>query len=149
MSLRRWQPFAGLDVLREEMDRLFEDFFPSRWVRQRVAPRVRVPAVDLRETDNDVILKADLPGVKKENLSVEVTPEAVTLKGQTGEEKEEKGEGYYCRERSWGGFERVVPLPVEVQADKARAKYADGVLEITMPKTEAAKAAQPHKVKIE
>ena len=105
--------------------------------------------MDLRETDSDVVLKADLPGVKKDDLSVEVTPEAVTLKGESGEAKEEKREGYYCCERAWGSFERVVPLPVEVKADQAKAKFADGVPEITVPKTEAVKAKQPVKVKIE
>jgi len=149
MGIRRWEPFAGLERLRDEMDRLFEDLLPVRWRRQRGAARVRVPAVDLRETESDVILKADLPGVKKEDLAVEVTQEAITLKGETGEEREEKREGYYCSERAWGSFERVVPLPVEVKADQAKAKFADGVLKITVPKSEAAKAKQPVKVKIE
>ncbi len=149
MALRRWEPFGGLDRLRDEMDKLFEDFLPARWLRSRAAPRVRMPAVDLKETDSELILKADLPGVKKEELSVEVTPEAVTLKGEMGQEKEEKGKGFYYSERAWGGFERTIPLPVEVKADQAKARFSDGVLEITVPKTEAAKALQPHKVKIE
>ena len=150
MGIRRWEPFAGLERLRDEMDRLFEGFFPARWGwGRRRGTGVRVPAVDLRETDSGVVLKADLPGVKKDDLSVEVTPEAVTLKGESGEAKEEKREGYYCCERAWGSFERVVPLPVEVKADQAKAKFADGVLEITVPKTQAVKAKQPVKVRIE
>jgi len=149
MALRRWEPFGGLERLRDEMDRLFEDFLPTRWLRSRPVARLRLPAVDLKETETEVILKADLPGVRKEDLNVEVTSDAVTLKGESTREKGEKGEGYYHRERSWGGFERTIPLPVEVKAEQAKAKYADGVLEITVPKTEAAKALQPHKVKIE
>jgi len=151
MPITRWEPFGNLERLRDEMDRLFEDFPPMRWMRGR-GPRwagVRTPAVDLKENEGEFVLKADLPGVKKENLSVEVTPEAITLKGETGEEKEQKKEGYYCCERSWGSFERTIPLPAEVKADKAKAKFADGVLEIVVPKTEAAKASQPVKVKIE
>jgi HSP20 family protein len=149
MALRRWEPFGGLERLRSEMDRIFDDFFPTRLLRTHAAARVRVPAVDLKETETEITLKADLPGVKKENLDVQVTPEAVTLKSESSEEKEEKGEGYYCRERAWGGFERTIPLPVEVKADKAKAKFADGVLEITIPKSEAARAVQPHKVAVE
>jgi len=149
MALRRWEPFGALDRLREEMDRLFEDFLPARILRPRAAGRVRVPAIDLKENENELVLKADLPGAKKENLDVEVTLEAVVLKAHTAQEKEEKGEGYYYSERAWGGFERVIPLPVEVRADQAKARYADGVLEITVPKSEAAKAKEPRKVKIE
>jgi HSP20 family protein len=148
MAIRRWEPFGGLERLREEMDKLFEDFFPARWLRPRVSG-IRLPAIDLRETENELILKADLPGVKKEDLAVEVTPEAITVKGETREGREEKKEDYHCCERVWGSFERVVPLPVEVKADAAKAKFADGVLEISVPKTAAAKAKQPVKVKIE
>jgi HSP20 family protein len=148
MAIRRWEPFGGLERLRDEMDRLFEDFFPARWFRPRVSG-VRMPAIDLKETENELILKADLPGVKKEDLTVEVTRDAVTVKGETHEGKEEKREDYHYSERVWGSFERLVPLPVEVKAEAAKAKFADGVLEISVPKSEAAKAKQPVKVKVE
>ena len=148
MAIRRWEPFASLPRLREEMDRLFEDFFVDWPLLRRREEGRRLPSVDLAETDAELVLRAELPGVDKKGLEVEVLPDAVTIRAKTSEEKEIKEATYYRRERSWGAFERSIPLPVEVKSDQAKASLKDGLLEITLPKTEAARAKQPRKVEI-
>jgi HSP20 family protein len=147
MSLRRWEPFAGLARLREDMDRWFDEFWPAGLGREAAA--LRVPAVDLMETDEEVVLKAELPGVDKKDLSVEVLRDSVSIKGETLAEKEAKEGGYCRRERRWGSFERVVPLPAEVKSAQAKATLKDGLLEVRLPKSEVAKAEQPTKVTVE
>jgi HSP20 family protein len=147
MTLVRWEPLAGqafreLSRWQREVDRLFEDFFAP------VRGEARVPAVDVSETENEVILKAELPGVTKENLSVEATPSEVRISAQTSDEQETRRGEYLRRERRWGKFERVVAMPAEVKAGEAKASFKDGLLEITLPKTESAKAAQGVKVEV-
>jgi HSP20 family protein len=137
-----------LDRMREEMERVFEEFGPP-WRRR--GPReaeARLPSADLAETDEDLLLAVELPGVDKKGLSVEVLPDSVKIRGEV---QEEKGEGisWHLSERVRGPFERTVPLPVEVQAGKAKAEFANGLLRIILPKTEAAKVTRPVKVQIE
>ncbi|MEJ2347405.1 MAG: Hsp20/alpha crystallin family protein [Gammaproteobacteria bacterium] len=134
----------------DEMDRLFENFFPRGWMRpfrwewpswgdSQVPIEARAPKVDVVERDNEIVVKAEVPGVKKEDLDVSVTSNTVTIKGTTShEEKEEKGDYYRC-EISRGSFSRTVALPGEVDSDGAKASFKDGVLELTMPKVETAK----------
>lgn len=135
MALVRWEPFEGLTSLRRDIDRLFEDFFRE--------PRLRVgapePAVEVAETDDAIIIKAHVPGVKKDQLHVDVTDQAVTLKGEVKEEEEKKEKHYYRRELRYGSFQRTIPLPVSVRADQAKAQLKEGVLQVTIPKSEEAK----------
>lgn len=131
MSLVRWEPMRELAHLRDEMDRLFGQSF-------RDLPLVNgngwPPAVDVREVDGKLQIKADLPGVKRENVEITATDEAITIEGHTLEESEEKKEGYFHRERRSGHFMRTVPLPVAVDTDKVEATFEDGTLTITLPK---------------
>jgi len=134
----------------EDMERLFEDFFPRSWLRhQRMewpsgslssAPLdIRMPKVDVIDRDNDVFIKAELPGVDRENVEVSMTGNMITIKGSTKkEEKEEKGEYYRC-EISQGSFSRSLTLPADVNIDKSEAKFKDGILELTLPKLEQAR----------
>lgn len=134
----------------EEMDRLFESVLPRGWMRpfhmewprwgELAAPfEGRMPKVDVIDRDEEVVVRAEVPGVEKEDLDVSVSDNAVTIKGQTKrEEKEEKGDYYRC-EISRGAFTRTVMLPGAVDADKAKAQFKDGVLELTLPKVEEAK----------
>src|SRR3989304_2950123 len=103
----RWDPFRGLSDMRENMG---EDFFP----------------VDLYETDDEVVVKASLPGVKAEDVEIAVTGDTLTIKGETREEHEEKKPNYYRQERRYGAFQRVLTLPVRVDADKADATFEQG-----------------------
>ena len=120
------------DQLRDEMDRMFDMPAP----RFGLAPWREVafvPPLELEEKDNTLFVRADLPGMKKEHVKVEVAPEGVTITGERKEEKEEKKEGYFRTERLYGSFERFVPLPDGAVLDKALAEFKDGVLTVTVP----------------
>ncbi len=131
-----WNPFAEIERIRREFDRLFEELLPRE--REEVE-RVFAPALDLYETDQELVVKVELPGVKKENIEVSIRDNNLHIKGEKREEKEEKTETYHRVERVYGKFERVLPLPTYVKVDAAKAEFKDGVLEIRIPKAEEAK----------
>ena len=138
-------PFTFMRRFSEEMDRLFEDFGMGRgWLApsfgREILPStfgsfeqtVWWPQVEAFERGGKFIVRADLPGLKKDDVKVEVTDEAITLSGERRQEHEEKGEGYYRTERSYGSFYRQIPLPEGIKADDATATFQNGVLEISM-----------------
>jgi HSP20 family protein len=126
-------------------DRLVEDFwrrpFPSLLRPERWWPveGSRMPAVDVYEEKDDIVIKAEVPGLSKEDISVQVTDATLTIKGEKKREEATDEDDYYCRERSFGSFTRAVDLPCEVKADQVKASFKNGVLEVRMPKTEEAK----------
>ncbi|HOP55090.1 MAG TPA: Hsp20/alpha crystallin family protein [bacterium] len=144
MALRRWDPFRELESLRREMDRIFDEVFGRASFSGRESElepieefgRAWTPACDIYETDKEVVVKANLPGVSKDNVEVVVTEDAVTIKGEAKEESEVKEKNYYRKELSYGAFQRVIPLPVPVKSDEAKATFKDGILEIRAPKQE-------------
>jgi HSP20 family protein len=120
------------DQLREEMDRMFEAPAP----RFGFAPwreMTFVPALEIEEKENTLVVKADLPGLDKEHVKVEIAPEGITITGERKEEQQEKREGYYRTERLYGTFDRFVPLPDGAMLAKAVAAFKDGVLTVTVP----------------
>ena len=147
-------PFLLMQRMAEDMDRLFEQFGlgrtglgaspafasllgPETW---RGASRLGQadqtlwsPRVDVRQRGDDLVIRADLPGVKREDVHVEVEHDVLTIRGERREEHEEEGEGFYRSERSYGRFHRALPLPEGVNADQREATFKDGVLEITLP----------------
>lgn len=135
----------------EEMEHWLEHFmgdmwrrpFPSFFGRDRWLPvrpsSIRMPSLDVYEENDSVVVKAELPGMKKEDVEVNLAGANLTIKGEKKEEKEVKEDDYYRRERSYGSFLRTVALPCEVKSDEIKASFKDGVLEIRMPKTEEAK----------
>jgi HSP20 family protein len=123
--------------LREAMDHLFDDAF-TRPVRMS-ANAWSVPAVDLYQTDNEVVVKASLPGVKSDEVQISVTGEVLTIKGEVKYQEESAEKTYHIREQRWGMFERSLALPTDVVADKAKAEFESGVLTITLPKAEEVK----------
>lgn len=133
--------------LRRAFDRMFDDVRPVRFVPTNGggAPDNYFP-VDLYETENDIVIKASLPGVKPEDIDISVTGDHLTLKAESKQETEEKGQNWYRRERRSGSFVRQFQLPTEVQADKAAADFEHGVLKLTLPKAEAVK---PKTIKVE
>jgi HSP20 family protein len=147
MALIKWEPrreMEPLRSLRDEVDRLFDSFFrgwPRPWSGESLLPGLGefAPSIDLKEDDKELVLTAELPGIAKENLDVNITEDSVTIKGERKEDKEEQAKGYHFRESSYGSFHRVIPLPVEVVADKATAKLKDGVLTLNLPKSKASK----------
>jgi HSP20 family protein len=143
MSIIRWRPTRDLLNIRDEVNRLFDNFFTGLPERRRgLLEGEWAPSVDIAETDNEVVVTAELPGVKQDDVDITITDDVLTLKGEKKEEKEVKEKNYHRIERSYGSFQRSVSLPAGVQADKAKATYKDGVLHITVPKTEEAKPKQ-------
>jgi HSP20 family protein len=129
-------------------DRLVEDVWrrpfpsilrPEQWWPVEGGMMTRMPAVDVYEDKDEVFIKAELPGLSKEDISVEVTDATLTIKGEKKREETIKEEDYYCCERAFGCFTRAVDLPCEVKADQVNASFKNGVLEVRMPKTEEAK----------
>jgi HSP20 family protein len=133
-GLARWDPFREMEDVSSYWNNLFgENMFPSMWSRIPSA-REWLPALDVYEKDNKLIVKAELPGMKEDDISVSVEGNSLVIKGNKEFEKEVKDEDYYHCERSYGSFYRAVPLPAEVDKDKIEADYEDGVLEVTLSK---------------
>ena len=137
-----------------DLDRMFDDFlgrrlrsfWPERWWPTRM--EITTPVVDLYEEKDDIVVKAELPGMEKDNIEVNLSDNRLTIKGEKKKEEEVKKEGYYRSERSYGSFIRTLELPSEVQTDKVKAAFKNGVLEIRLPKTEEAKKKET-KVKVD
>jgi HSP20 family protein len=131
-------------ALQDEMNRVFDRFFhgvPSLWTEGGEWPAGGFsPRVDVSETDNDIRVTAELPGLDEKDIEVSVTRDALTIRGEKKEEKETRKEGYFHTERYFGSFTRTVPLPREVVTDKAEATFKKGVLTISLPKTEQVKS---------
>ena len=143
MALVPWKPFGELSTLRHEMDRLFERFF-GEWPRLEFRDGEWAPRLDMAETKDSVVIKAELPGLEAKDLDVSLFGDTLTIKGEKREEKEEKEEHYHVVERSHGAFSRMVKLPAPVAADTIKASFKQGVLTIALPKTaEAKKKAIP------
>lgn len=136
----KWEPtpFKGMLDLKKEMDRIFENFFGERLPAFKEEFEF-APSVDVSETDNEVIVKAIVPGVDKKDINITLTENSITVKGELKREKEEKKKNYYRQEISYGAFSRTIPLPVEVNTEGAKANLKDGVLEVVIPKSEKAK----------
>lgn len=142
----RWEPFNEMVSLRDAVNRLFEDSFirPTAWPLPFEGATWSMP-VDVIETKDNVVVKAAVPGVKPDEIDVSVTGDALTIKGETkAEEKIEEG-SYLRKERRFGAFQRTITLPVNVVADKAKAEFENGVLTLTLPKTEEVK---PKSIKV-
>jgi len=148
MSIMRWDPFDEVTTLRRTMERVFDVFFtPRRTATVRdVSGLVWEPAVEMFETEGDVIVRAELPNIDPKQVDITVTHDAVTLKGETKRETEQKGRNYYRREIRYGAFTRTLPLSTEVKSSDAQATYKDGVLEVKIPKSERVK---PTSVKVQ
>jgi HSP20 family protein len=141
MTMMRWEPFREVMSLRDAMDRLFEDSFISPWRLGGDSQRWGLP-IDMYQTDNDVVVKATLPGLKPDEVDISITGDTLTIKGEHKEEQETKDEDYFYRERRYGAFSRSVPMPVSVKSDKAEAVFENGILTLTLPKAEEVKPKQ-------
>jgi HSP20 family protein len=148
-----WRPFSELSRIEREAERMFGDFFRRpfwgvSWPERFREIGFREPAIEVYEEKDDVVVKAEIPGMKKENLEINISGNLLTIKGEKKQEEEVKKKGYYYSERSYGSFMRTIDLPKEVQVDKAYANFKDGVLEVRLPKTEEAKRKEV-KIKVE
>ena len=142
-----WKPFE-FERMRREMDRLWDSFFERRPATRAKEEGAWFPSVDVSEAEGELVVKAELPGMDPKNMDISLREGVLTIKGEKKQEKEEKEEGYHLVERSYGSFTRSIRLPKEVQSEKINASYKDGVLRITLPKTEEAKKKEI-KIKVE
>jgi HSP20 family protein len=138
MALVPWRPFGELSTLRREMDQLFEHFFG---VEPRLESAVSgwEPRLDMSETKDSLIVRAEVPGLDAKDLQVSISGDTLTIKGEKKQEHERKDETHHLMERRYGAFTRMVRLPAPVAADMVKAAFKNGVLTITLPKTEEAK----------
>jgi HSP20 family protein len=135
-ALIRWQ--SEMD---DVFDRRARPWWPERWSLPAVLD-IEPPVVDFYEEKDDLVVKAELPGMEKEDIEVNVTDHSLTIKGQKKKEETVEEENYYRSERSFGSFHRSLELPSDVQAEKAKASFKNGILEVRLPKTEVAKAKE-------
>jgi HSP20 family protein len=146
MALVRWEPVRELGTIQNEMNRLFDTFFgPAPADGNGTATRRWMPAMDLVETDDHFVLRADLPGMDEGDVNVELEDSVLTVSGERRSEHEAKKEGFYRLERASGSFARQLTLPEGVDADGITASFDRGVLEVRVPKPEERK---PRKVAI-
>jgi HSP20 family protein len=131
-------PLRAVQRMVDEMDRVFDDFGFGRrqWLRPswpEMGADIWAPDVEVFQKNNELTIRADLPGLKREDVTVEITDNDVCIQGERKHEKEEEREGYYRSERGYGSFSRVIPLPEGAITEQAKANFKDGVLEITIP----------------
>jgi HSP20 family protein len=151
--LTRWEPFGSLrqrgDVfseltrMQQEMNRFFDEFFGER--RTELIEGNWLPAVDVSETDSEMVVRAEFPGMTQDDIELNLQDNVLTLKGEKKQEKKEEKENYHRIERCYGSFTRSFTLPAGVKYDDVKATFKDGVLEIVLPKSEEAK---PKKISI-
>jgi HSP20 family protein len=132
-NLTRWEPERGMMTLREAMDRLFDDAFTHPLDVARISD---VPSIDMYQTDDEMVVKATIPGYEAEDVNISVEGDTVMIGGETKQKKEEKEATYYMREQRYGSFERSVRLPTAVKAEEAKAGFENGILTITFPLAE-------------
>jgi len=139
-NLTRWEPVRETMTLRDAMDRLFDDAFtrPFSLMRDGGA-NWSSPAIDMYQTDNEVVVKAAVPGFKADEVQINVTGDVLTIKGESKHEEEKKDKSWQIREHRWGAFERSITLPTGVISDRATADFENGILTITLPKSEKVK----------
>jgi HSP20 family protein len=144
-ALTASRPVSEIARMEREMERMFEDFFSPRWspfrrsfwpTRKQAFPSVDI---DVYEEKDEIVAKAELPGMSKDDINVNVADHILTIKGEKKKEEETKDEDYFFSERSYGTFVRSIELPADVQTEKAKANFKNGILEIRLPKTEEAK----------
>jgi HSP20 family protein len=143
-TLVRWDPIADADSFQSEFNRLFDGFF-GRTAGSGNGARRWMPAMDLAETEDELILSADLPGMSEDDIAIEVKDNVLAISGERKDARSESGHGYHRAERSFGRFSRTLTLPRGVDAQRVSAKFDRGVLEVHIPKPEERK---PHRVKI-
>lgn len=144
VDLRRWEPLREMEAMTEEMDRLFEQITErmgvSGWRRKPIlAERMWTPSIDMIDKKDEIMVRAELPGMDKKDIHVSVTGDVLTIRGERKTEQEVKEENYLRCETSYGSFMRTIPLPVSVESDKIKAEYKNGFLELHLPKTKEVK----------
>ena len=139
MAVVKWDPFRDLNMLQDRMNRLFDNAGRNWSNEEPAATTTWSPAVDIFETDGEIVVKAELPGMERKDITLNLENNVLTLRGERRFEKETKDENYHRIERAYGGFSRAFSIPATVDEEKIRAEYKDGVLKIVLPKKDQAK----------
>ena len=144
MAIVRWDPFKDLSAIQDRINRLFDESLSRSkfFDKEGIASGFWSPAVDIYETESDIVLKAELPEVNQKDININIENNVLTLKGERKFEKETKEENFHRIERSYGSFSRSFNLPGSIDKDNVKASYKNGVLKITMPKKEESKPKQ-------
>jgi len=142
MAVVRWDPFRDLNILQERMNRMFDDAGRVWRNDEATATTTWSPAVDIFETEGEIVVKAELPGMERKDIALHLEKNVLSLRGERRFEKETKEDNYHRIERSYGTFSRAFSIPASVEEEKIRADYKDGVLKIVLPKKEQAKPKQ-------
>jgi len=147
MTIVKWDPFRNVAALQDRINRMFEDSFSQAGRGEdEISSYGWKPSVDIYEVAEGIVIKADLPGVKKEDVSVEVKDNLLTLKGIREEEPDLGNQCYFCQERAFGQFQRTFTLQYNVQPEKIKASFSNGVLKVTVPEPEEEK---PRKIRVD
>jgi len=147
MAIDRWNPFKEIDRMSKDMDSLWDQVFPASRrflkelpVKALMGRDTAPPAIDIIERPDALVVKAELPGVEKDNVDISVQENRLTISGKIERDKEEKKEDFYYSERSYTSYSRTVEMPCKVNAEKITARLKNGVLTVTLPKAEDVKA---------
>lgn len=152
MALEKWHPLKELETMRREMDRIWADLFPvtqrveAPWRKPSAGKSIAYPAIDVIDRDEEVLVRAEMPGVSKENIDISMQEKTLTIKGEIKEETGDKEENYTYSERNYRAYMRSINIPCKITADRISATLKDGLLSIRLPK---AKEAQPKKITVE
>lgn len=152
MALEKWHPLKELETMRREMDRIWEDLFPGArraetpWRRTGGEKGVACPAIDIIDRPGEVVVKAEMPGVAKDDIDISMQEKTLTIKGEIKEEKGAKEENYSYSERNYASYMRSIEIPFKITADKVSATLKDGILSIHLPK---ATEVLPKKITVE
>jgi HSP20 family protein len=135
-KMKKWEPFRELVTMRDDMDHLFDVFFGAP---TQVMEDLWRPSIDIEENNGNLMVRAEIPGMDKKDIKVVVKDDVLTISGERKREDETKDKTFHRIERSYGQFRRMIRLPAQVDADKVKATYKDGVLNVTLPKPESMK----------
>lgn len=139
-NLVRWDPFREMSSLRDDMERLFDSVY-GRYPRER-SEISWAPPLDIEETENSIVIRAEIPGMKKDDIKISLTGDTLCISGERRHEAEQKDKTFHRIERAYGRFMRTLILPTDLDGSKVKAGYKDGVLELSLPKSEKARARE-------
>ena len=145
MELLRWDPFREMEELRSRIDKIFEEFLGSLRRRELGAPRAWLPPVDIYDAGDELVVEMDLPGLRKEDIEIQMNEDTLTVRGER-RRPEDEGRRYARSERVFGPFERSFSINVPIKVEEVKASYENGVLTLRLPKAEEAK---PRRIKVE
>ncbi|MDI6740471.1 MAG: Hsp20/alpha crystallin family protein [Candidatus Edwardsbacteria bacterium] len=148
-DLVKWDPFNEMQSFHDDMNRVFSDFFGPPWRmpgRRGLTDSLWAPLMDIEETKEELVVKAEIPGMTKDDIKIQITADVLSISGERKHEEENKDKTYHRIERTYGKFQRIIRLPTEVQSGKTKASYENGVLTIRIPKSEEVK---PREISIE